>query len=79
MQKVFGNEVTVQDCMSALEETKWDVQRAIKYVKLKQLLNAQLGDVHLCKEALMTCDWDVQRAANFMLSSPLPSPECVDV
>ncbi|XP_021368727.1 tyrosine-protein kinase PR2-like isoform X2 [Mizuhopecten yessoensis] len=79
MQKVFGNEVTVQDCMVALEETKWDVQRAIKYVKLKQLLSAQLGDVNFCKEALMTCDWDVQRAANFMLSSPLPSPECVDV
>ena len=66
--------------MKALEDTKWDILRAIKYIKLKQLLSTQLGDVSNCKDALMMCDWDVQYAANYMLSNPtLPSPECVDV
>ena len=51
---------------------------AIKYIKLKQLLSAQLGDITLCKEALMACDWDVQRAANHILSN-LSSPEIIDV
>lgn len=82
----FENEITttiilqisVEDCQQALTETKWIVPMAIKYVKLKQLLSAQLGDITLCKEALMACDWDVQRAANHVLSN-LSSPEIIDV
>lgn len=79
MQQVFGNEISVVDCMKALEDTKWDVSKAVKFVKLKQLLGTQLGDINICKEALMRTDWDVERAANYLLSHPLASPECVDV
>ncbi|XP_076085870.1 uncharacterized protein LOC143056612 isoform X18 [Mytilus galloprovincialis] len=78
MRSVFKNEISVEDCQQALTETKWIVPMAIKYVKLKQLLSAQLGDITLCKEALMACDWDVQRAANHVLSN-LSSPEIIDV
>lgn len=78
MRTVFKNEISIEDCQQALSETKWNVPMAIKYVKLKQLLSAQLGDITLCKEALMACDWDVQRAANHILSN-LSSPEIIDV
>lgn len=73
--------------MEALTDTKWDLHRAIKFIKLKQLLCIQLGDVSRCKEALLACDWNIQKAADYMLGvtdshsgrhTP-PSPECVDV
>ncbi|KAK6176309.1 hypothetical protein SNE40_014616 [Patella caerulea] len=79
MQKIFSNELSVEKCMKALEDTKWDLQKAVKYVKLKQLLSVQLGDVSQCKEALLRTNWDVRKAANYMLSHPMPSPETVDV
>lgn len=52
---------------------------AIKYLKLKQLLSLDLGDISHCKEALMSCDWDVPRAVDYVFSRGPPSPECVDV
>ncbi|XP_078337670.1 uncharacterized protein LOC111136017 isoform X6 [Crassostrea virginica] len=79
MLKVFCNEVSVQDCRGALEDTAGDVLMAIKYLKLKQLLSLDLGDVSHCKEALMSCDWDVPRAVDYVFSRGPPSPECVDV
>ena len=68
-----------QDCRGALEDTAGDVLMAIKYLKLKQLLSLDLGDVSHCKEALMSCDWDVPRAVDYVFSRGPPSPECVDV
>ncbi|KAK3104931.1 hypothetical protein FSP39_013435 [Pinctada imbricata] len=79
LQKIFCNEVSAQDCKSALDETKGDLLLAIKYIKLKQLLSTHLADVKKCKEALLICDWDIQKAANHILSNKPPSPECVDV
>ena len=77
-----------EDCLEALRDTKWDLHKAIKFIKLKQLLSIQLGDVSRCKEALLACDWNIHNAADYMLGregqghgrpvSP-PSPECVDV
>ncbi|XP_056004776.1 activated Cdc42 kinase-like isoform X4 [Ostrea edulis] len=77
--KVFCNEVSVHDCTAALEDTGWDVLMAIKYIKLKQLLSLDLGDINHCKEALISCDWDVPRAVDYVFSQGPPSPECVDV
>lgn len=80
-------QVTREDCLEALQDTKWDLHKAIKFIKLKQLLSIQLGDASRCKEALLACDWNVQNAADYMLNiesgrtgrhTP-PSPECVDV
>lgn len=80
-------QVTREDCLEALEDTKWDLHKAIKFIKLKQLLSIRLGDVSRCKEALLACDWNIQNAADYMLNiegrtsgqrTP-PSPECVDV
>jgi len=78
--------VTREDCSQALSDTR-DLNKAIKLVKLRQLLAIQLGDVSRCKEALLACDWDIQAAADYLLGSDSPtrslggrsSPECVDV
>lgn len=80
-------QVTREDCIEALKDTKWDLHKAIKLIKLKQLLSIQLGDVTHCKEALLACDWNIQNAADYLLSQDgrgsgrrtPPSPECVDV
>lgn len=79
MLKAFCNEASVQDCKAALEDTGRDVLMAIKYLKLKQLLSLDLGDINHCKEALVSCDWDVPRAVDYVFSQGPPSPECVDV
>ncbi|XP_052761120.1 activated Cdc42 kinase-like isoform X2 [Mya arenaria] len=89
MQKLFGSDVTREDCREALHDTK-DLNKAIKLIKLKQLLSIQLGDASRCKEALLASDWNIQSAADYLLNadgaSPTrsgrftpPSPECVDV
>ncbi len=67
--------------MMALDDTKWDVHNAIKYIKLKQVLSVKLGDLHASKTALMRCEWNVQEAANYLIANPpgQESPECVNV
>ncbi|XP_014791375.1 activated Cdc42 kinase-like isoform X1 [Octopus bimaculoides] len=79
LRKLFCNEVSEVDCRQALEETKWNIQSAIKYIKLKQLISTGLADVNRCKEALLKCNWDVEQAADHLLVHPKDSPECVDV
>ncbi|GFS04674.1 tyrosine-protein kinase PR2 [Elysia marginata] len=67
--KTFPNEVTVAECMTALEGTRWDVARARKYLQLKKLLSLRLADVHRCKAALVATGWDIQRAADWLLDT----------
>lgn len=76
---LFWLQVSEVDCRQALEETKWNIESAIKYIKLKQLISTGLADVNRCKEALMKCNWDVEQAADHLLVHPKVSPECVDV
>ncbi|CAL1536448.1 unnamed protein product [Lymnaea stagnalis] len=66
---LFHNQITVEECMTALETTHWDVNKASKYLQLKKLLSLGVADVHRCKEALATCGWDLQRAADSLLES----------
>ena len=76
----FLHQVSEAECEGALEETRWDVLSAIKYIKLKQLLSTQLAGVSKCKEALLRNKWQVEKAANYLLANPLSSPdECVDL
>ena len=55
------------ECRNALERTDGQLQNAIKYIKLKQLVNLRLADIDQCKTALMCCQWNVQRAADHIL------------
>ena len=81
MQRVFGEDVTIEDCMYALEETEWQVHSAIKLIKLKQLLSTRLAPLERCKEVLLLCCWSVEEAADFLLRHPpgQDSPELVHV
>ncbi|KAL8622725.1 hypothetical protein ACOMHN_009359 [Nucella lapillus] len=78
LEKILDNEVSYEECRTALEETQGDLGQAVKYVRLKQLLSLHLSDVHTCKRALMSNAWDVHRAADHLLtlqhtpSSPSP-------
>ena len=67
--------------MMALEETSWEVYKAIKYLKLKQLLSVKLADLETCKDALVIMRWNVQDAANYLMANPAgqESPECINV
>ena len=76
-------QVTMEDCLMALDDTQWHVHKATKYIKLKQLLAAEMGDVERCKRALLTCHWDVDQAASILLTHTTQnnstSPDCIDV
>lgn len=63
----MDNEVSAEECHKVLEETRWDLGQAVKYLRLKQLLSLHLADIHTCKRALMTHAWDVHRAADHLL------------
>ncbi|CAG5121429.1 unnamed protein product, partial [Candidula unifasciata] len=67
--KIFPDQVTVDECMTALEGTQWDVSKATKYLQLKKLLSLGMADVHRCKEALSATGWDLQSAAEALLES----------
>ncbi|KAH3823316.1 hypothetical protein DPMN_125115 [Dreissena polymorpha] len=47
----FILQVTKEDCREALQNTSWDIHKAIKLIKLKQLLSIKLGDVNRCKDS----------------------------
>lgn len=55
------------ECRNALERTDGQFNSALKYLKLKQLVNLKLGGIEQCKTALLNCQWNVQRAADFIL------------
>ncbi|XP_059172052.1 activated Cdc42 kinase-like [Physella acuta] len=65
--RTFDNQVSVEECTTALEGTGWDVNKATKYLQLKHLLSLGLADVRTCKLALTSCNWDLQRAADRLL------------
>ncbi|XP_019623600.1 PREDICTED: ack-related non-receptor tyrosine kinase-like [Branchiostoma belcheri] len=67
MQRVVGEQVSTEDCRMALREMRYDVDKAIKFIKLQQLVNMDEGDFKYAKQTLIYCNWDVDKAANFLL------------
>ncbi|XP_035698202.1 activated Cdc42 kinase-like isoform X4 [Branchiostoma floridae] len=67
MQRVVGDQVSTEDCRMALREMRYDVDKAIKFIKLQQLVNMDEGDFKYAKQTLIYCNWDVDKAANFLL------------
>ncbi|KAK0063773.1 serine/arginine repetitive matrix protein 2 [Biomphalaria pfeifferi] len=67
--KLFPDQVTVEECLKALESTQWDVNKASKYLQLKRLFSLGLADVHKCKQVLAACGWNLQQAAESLLES----------
>ena len=57
-------QIAMDDITETLTQTNWDLHRAVKLLKLKQL---QLGDEQQCKDALQLCQWSVDEAAAHLL------------
>ncbi|XP_046652229.1 activated Cdc42 kinase-like isoform X3 [Daphnia pulicaria] len=84
MQKVLGKEKTSPDeCLSALDETEWDVHKAIKLIKLCSLLSMThphlTSHSRLLKESLNHNCWDVARAAAHLISQAANREDCTRV
>lgn len=56
-------EVTQREGVAALEVSNWNVEEAIKYLKLSELLNLGLCPEATCLDMLKTYDWDVLEAS----------------
>ncbi|XP_023312279.1 tyrosine-protein kinase PR2 isoform X2 [Anoplophora glabripennis] len=64
MSKVLGKDVTTEKCLQALDQSDWDVMKAIKILKLQNVVSA---DLSACFNALENSMWDITRAAQWIL------------
>ncbi|XP_056634677.1 activated Cdc42 kinase-like isoform X2 [Diorhabda sublineata] len=64
MSKVLGKDVTTEKCLQALDQSDWDVMKAIKILKLQNVVNA---DLTTCFDGLEHSSWDITKAAQWIL------------
>ncbi|CAG9859645.1 unnamed protein product [Phyllotreta striolata] len=64
MSKVLGKDVTTEKCLQALDQSDWDVMKAIKILKLQNVVNADLSK---CFRGLEHTSWDITKAAQWIL------------
>ncbi|XP_045470337.1 activated Cdc42 kinase-like isoform X2 [Harmonia axyridis] len=64
MSKVLGKNVSTEKCLEALDHSNWDVMRAIKILKLQNVVSA---DLRTCYNALENSTWDVAKGAQYIL------------
>nr|XP_042910859.1 activated Cdc42 kinase-like [Parasteatoda tepidariorum] len=80
MQKVLAKElVTPEECISALNETDWDMHKAIKLMRLQCILTTHGIPTDNIKQRLVKCSWDVRQAANYLLATHNVSEETTEV
>ncbi|XP_073720036.1 activated CDC42 kinase 1 isoform X2 [Misgurnus anguillicaudatus] len=65
--------VTVEECQTALQTHSWNIQEAVKYLKVEQLFRLGLKARSECVEVLERCDWNLEQASTQMLDSYGPS------
>ncbi|XP_077101023.1 activated CDC42 kinase 1 isoform X2 [Siphateles boraxobius] len=65
--------VTVEECQTSLQTHSWNVQEAVKYLKVEQLFRLGLKARPECVEALERCGWNLEQASTQMLDSYGPS------
>ncbi|XP_055839977.1 activated Cdc42 kinase-like isoform X3 [Episyrphus balteatus] len=63
MMKVLGKESTPTRCLHVLEFIEWDVHKAIKLIKLQNILSGMELSLTESVEALQKSDWDLQITA----------------
>lgn len=57
--------VTTEKCLEALDQSDWDVMKAIKILKLQNVV--MTSDLKLCSNALEHTTWDITKAAQWIL------------
>ncbi|CAH0557942.1 unnamed protein product [Brassicogethes aeneus] len=65
MSKVLGKDVTTEKCLEALDQIDWDVMKAIKIVKVQNVVVS--ADLSTCLSALEKNTWDITKAAQWIL------------
>ncbi|XP_066523157.1 activated CDC42 kinase 1 isoform X2 [Hoplias malabaricus] len=65
--------VTVEECQAALQSHSWNIQEAVKYLKVEQLFRLGLKPRPECVELLQRCNWNLEQASTQMLDSYGPS------
>uniref|UniRef100_A0A3P8WN04 Activated CDC42 kinase 1 n=3 Tax=Cynoglossus semilaevis TaxID=244447 RepID=A0A3P8WN04_CYNSE len=61
--------VTIEECQAALWKHKWNVQRAVQFLKVEQLFCLGLRSRAECLQLLATCDWNLELASTQMLDN----------
>lgn len=56
--------MTTEKCLEALDQSDWDVMKAIKILKLQNVVSA---DLKSCSAALEHTTWDITKAAQWIL------------
>lgn len=54
-----------EKCLQALDQTDWDVMKAIKILKLQNVVGN--ADLNTCSDALGNSMWDITKAAQWIL------------
>ncbi|BFZ23327.1 hypothetical protein BsWGS_26366 [Bradybaena similaris] len=60
--------VTDEECHAALSATHWDVDSAVKYLKVEQLFRLGLATRSSCKGLLETLGWNLERASSVIIN-----------
>ena len=68
MMKVLGRCANAEDCFNALQLTQWNVPHAIKFVKLKNLIKANVSNEDMLA-TLHVEHWDVAKAASSIMKN----------
>ncbi|KAL9915728.1 activated Cdc42 kinase-like isoform 1-T2 [Glossina fuscipes fuscipes] len=63
MVKVLGKDATPERCLASLEFINWDVHKAIKILKLQNILNTLNLTLAETVDHLQSCDWDLHTTA----------------
>ncbi|CAG5119287.1 unnamed protein product [Candidula unifasciata] len=59
--------VTDEECHAALSTTHWDVENAVKYLKIEQLFRLGVVPRSSCKGLLETLGWNLERASSVIV------------
>ncbi|KAG5869453.1 hypothetical protein JTB14_027316 [Gonioctena quinquepunctata] len=63
------SDVDMDECLSALQSSGWDVALAVKTLKINKLFKLGLADRGQCEAALQRTNWNVELAASAILDT----------
>ncbi|XP_059176052.1 activated CDC42 kinase 1-like isoform X2 [Physella acuta] len=71
--KVMG--VTDDECYTALSTTHWDIESAVRYLKVEQLFRLGVASRTSCHKLLENFNWNLEQASSVIIDSMNPNPK----
>lgn len=71
--KVMG--VTDDECYTALSTTHWDIESAVRYLKVEQLFRLGVASRPSCHKLLENFNWNLEQASSVIIDSMNPNPK----